>query len=314
MNFQKIWKIGAVLAAAVLMLGIAAALSRPEPAETAEAPEPLVLHEPENVLPDAGLSYSAAGGIPEDTRRKYNIGSCKTLEGTPYVLAIFLDDDVSSWPEEKVHDYWDQLLFPGMAFLEENAAKWGVELDFQVGYYATYGHPHRPVKYDGVIKTFQKSGDTSRDILEQAAASLGFGTKEEMHEAIQEYSGQEQVAYVIMLNKGGRSYSIGYHNDPAFTGYDGPLMEYCVIYTGFTDTSGDTGSDCIAHEMLHLFGAEDYYILENRKQLAREIYPKDIMLCAMPDLEYFDLGDFTAYTVGWTDEVPEVCMNEKWWS
>lgn len=310
MKFQKVWKIGAVLAAAVLVLSIAATLFQPQ---TPEAPEPLVLHESETMQADAALSDSTGSGIPENTRYKYNIGSCKTLEGTPYVLAIFLDDDVSSWPEEKVYDYWDELLFPGMAFLEENAAKWGVELDFKVGYYATYGHPDRPVKYDGVIKTFT-DGTTSQDILEQAAASLGFDSKQDMHRAIQEYSGQEQVAYVILLNKGGRSYSIGYNNAPVYTSYDGPLMEYCVIYTGFTDTSGDTGSDCIAHEMLHLFGAEDYYILENRKQLAREIYPKDIMLCAMPDLEYFDLGDFTAYTVGWTDEVPKVCMNEKWWS
>ena len=90
-------------------------------------------------------------------------------------------------------------------------------------------------------------------------------------------------------------------------------MEYCLIFTGFTDTSYDSASDTVAHETLHLFGAEDYYYPDSRKALAKQVYPTDIMLCAMSDLAYFTLDSYTAYCVGWTDTAPEVCSNPAWW-
>lgn len=250
--------------------------------------------------------------IPENKRSKYGSGTCYRLEGNPYILTIFLDDDVSSWNEEKVHIYLNDLVNPGLEFIEENAAKWGRELEFGIGYYATYGHPDRPVKYSGTVEA-HNDGNYSRDILEQAALSLGFDSKEHMHERIQDYSGQDQVGYIIMLNKGGRSYSMSYEYAKNTTENRANAMEYCVIYTGFTDDSGDTASDTIAHETLHLFGARDYYIPESRIALARELYPKDIMLCDMPDLAYFELNEVTAYSVGWTDQMPDVLSREDWW-
>ncbi len=252
-----------------------------------------------------------------NTRWMYNAGNCSTLAGNPYVITIFLDDDESSWQEEKVLQYLQEVVAPGLDFIEAEAAKWGVSLEFRQGYYATYGHPDRPVKYDGAI--LRNDGDgCSPDILDQAALSLGFDSREHMHDCLREYSGQEQIVYNIMLNKGGRSYSLPFRtqdvdNYQAKYGTYNYFMETTVIFTGFTDDSGDTASDTIAHETLHLFGAEDYYMPPARELLARELYPKDIMLCHMPELEYFDLGDFTAYCVGWTHEVPAVCGNNGWW-
>ena len=261
-------------------------------------------------IPEAESVISGQTGIPANTRRSYDAGTCRKLEGSPYVLAIFLDDDESSWPEEKVKRYWYDLLVPGQEFIEKHAAKWGKALDFQRGFYATYGSPDRPVKYDGVVQRYI-DGSYSKDILDKAAAALGFASREEMHRCLQEYTGQEQIAYVILLNKGGRCYSMAYRH----SGRDELelRMEYCVIYTGFTDDSGDTASDAIAHEMLHLFGAEDYYMPEKRKALAQKQYPEDIMLCAMADLKFFDLEENTAYCVGWTDKEPAVCTEPDWW-
>ena len=261
----------------------------------------------EGVAPD---QKQGTGIVPADTRESYDCGSCRQLKGNPYLLVIFLDDDVSSWSEDQVLAALDEQILPAESFMEENASQWGVELDLRIGYYATYGHPDRPVKYNGSIKTYENG--TSRDLLEQAAATLGFSSKEEMHEKMMELSGQEQVGYVFMLNKGGRSYSSNYANCRG-TSAGNYQMEYSVIYSGFTDTSHDTGSDTVTHEVLHMFGAEDYYYPDSRKFLARKYYPKDIMLCAMPALEYFELGDFTAYTLGWTDREPAICSDPGWW-
>lgn len=249
--------------------------------------------------------------LPENPRVKYNAGSCRRLEGKPYVLVVYLDDDESNWTEKEVLSYQQELIEPALTFMEENAKKWGVFLDIGMGYFATYGHPDRPVKYDGIVEDFN-DGKTSDDILEQVARTLGHESKTAMHDAISKFAGTEQVAYIIMMDKGGRSYSVA-HYKPEEVVDQHYWMEYCLVFSGFTDTSRDSASDTIAHEMLHLFGAEDYYYPEGRKALANQYYPKDIMLCNEPDLQYFTLDEYTAYTLGWTDEIPEVCYMEDWW-
>ena len=246
-----------------------------------------------------------------DLRPGYNSGNCRRLAGKPFVMVIYLDDDVSSWTEEEVGSYTENLIYPALDFLEDNAAKWDVSLNLKTGYYATYGHPDRPVKYDGVIDPFE-DGNISRDILDQAALSLGFDSKEDMHDNLTEFAGTDQIAYVVMVDKGGRSYSLPYQGRNRGVSSDYQL-EYAVIFSGFTDTSRDSASDTIAHELLHLFGAEDFYYPASREALAEEYYPTDIMLCAMPDLPYFTLGAYTAYTLGWTDTVAEVCAEPGWW-
>lgn len=92
--------------------------------------------------------------LPANPRLSYNAGSCRRMEGKPYVVVIYLDDDVSNWTEEEVKFHQENLINLGLAFIEENAKKWGVFLDIGVGYYTTYGHPDRPVKYNGIVENY----------------------------------------------------------------------------------------------------------------------------------------------------------------
>lgn len=50
----------------------------------------------------------------------------------------------------------------------------------------------------------------------------------------------------------------------------------------------------------------------NRKSLAKKHYPSDIMLSAKYCIGSNNIGDATAYYIGWTDKVPDVLYNEKW--
>lgn len=249
--------------------------------------------------------------VDPQLRPGYDAGNCRQLKGAPFVMVIYLDDDVSNWTEEEVLTYNETLIEPALSYMEENAAKWGVYLDLNYGYYATYGHPDRPVKYNGTVENFN-DGKTSDDILDQAALSLGFESKEAMHDRLREFSGSTQIAYLIMMDKGGRSYSCNYSQDNPWKDHEYAL-EFSLIFSGFTDTSRDSASDTVVHETLHLFGAEDYYYPDSRKALAEKYYPEDIMLCAMSDLAYFTLEEYTAFTLGWTNQIPEVCTLPGWW-
>ena len=74
------------------------------------------------------------------------------------------------------------------------------------------------------------------------------------------------------------------------------------------------GSATITHEILHLFGAEDYYKPYDRLVLAEKYYINDIMLLDSYRLSRLDIGTYIGYCIGWTDQIPEICYNEKWYS
>ena len=58
------------------------------------------------------------------------------------------------------------------------------------------------------------------------------------------------------------------------------------------------------HELLHLFGAEDLYQPEARRELAKELYPDEVMLQSHRALDEIQIGPHTEYLIGWSTEKP----------
>lgn len=256
------------------------------------------------------LDELMTGGIfspknnPYGFRYYYEMGINQHLEGTPYIMVFFLDDDMSCWTEDSVKKFYNKLVTPSLSFLEESAAGYGVDLAFQVGYDATYVHPDKPLRYNGIVEP-NSNTRASLDIVDQAACAMGFSSKVEMHRYLQEYSGEEEIIYLFMLNKSGQTHAAVYGNSTECINYNGLLFEYCVIYTGFQEGVENVGNDAVAHEILHLYGAEDYYIPEERSAVASFLCPDDIMLCAQSDVSDYRVCELTAYSVGWFEIVPE---------
>ena len=226
------------------------------------------------------------------------------------MILIFLDDNESSWDDTAYSSQWTDVIEPGLDYLEDRAADWGVPLDFDVGVYRTEND--RTVRYNGTVADIDESKH-SADILEQAAKSIGFSSASHMKTHLQGYSGQQEIICMIFMNKDGRSYSI---NDERDDGYD--IMEYCVVFTHGSNYSYKTPPATIAHELLHNYGAMDYYDpygeYPNRKQLAEQYFYTDIMLRTYYDISYNTIGSYTAYSVGWSDTFPAVCDCPEWWS
>ena len=133
-----------------------------------------------------------------------------------------------------------------------------------------------------------------------------------MNDSLKEELNVKQVAYLLAINKDGRSYKL-YHSQSSIE----RQYEFCVF---FSQSIGHTDTTCystIAHEILHLFGAEDYYDpygdYPERETLAQKLYPDDIMFSTVTDVNDVNVGNYTAYSVGWTNQLPEECNTDKWW-
>ena len=258
--------------------------------------------ERKNMLPPITDTYQ------DEYRPGYLLGNCRSLQGNPLVVLLFIDDDDSCWSASEVTEYINTYVDEGLRYLEDKAKEWNVELDFSVVSFSTPLSDYT-LEYEGsVIKDLRING-SSKDVLDQAAKDMGFFSNWELYSTFKTLHGdKDDIIFLTLINKPGKSYA-----RHAISVGECSYSEHCVIFSEYLegDSFGCMAST-IAHELLHLFGAEDYYDGQ-REALASLTYPNDIMLW-MPKKAYDNkIGDCTAYSVGWTDTVPKVCYNELWW-
>ena len=246
-------------------------------------------------------------------RSGFDIGTCRTLAENTAIVLLCADDDISSWDNESIAQVRTQTEAAAQ-FIREQAASYGFSLEVPVYVYAT--NEARQIRFDGTIST----GGANCDALTSISQNWGFADKWAMHEALQEQLQAEQIAYVVAHNKDG--YSFAQAEDHRNAGaYDWRIPEYVIIeYPEIADRA-----ETILHEILHLFGAQDFYrkefetdsgtivYNETRALMAQDLYPYEIMLCTTGDISQVQLSEFTAYTVGWLDTLPEEYNCDAWW-
>lgn len=238
-------------------------------------------------------------------RVDYDLGTCRNLSGNVSVILFYMDDFESKWTADEITSFTNNEVKPGLAFLEKEAKSYGVELDLSIK------QCYSSIFYDDeVILNIKETGLATVDVLSQAAHGLNFSSDEEMIADFKSQYGTEVVCFTI-FNKNGTAYAINPRR-----GQSMQIEEHCIIFaydlnSNHKDPIGSQSS-IVAHEMLHLFGAEDFYATANRKTLAKKYYPADIMLGANYYIITNNIGDATAFYIGWTDEVPDVLYDENW--
>lgn len=238
-------------------------------------------------------------------RPDYDLGTCRNLSGDVSVVLFFMDDFESEWFEHEITAFVENEIKPGLAFLVQEAEKYGVELRLHIR------KKHFDLYYnDDVIVSVKETGLATIDVLDQAARGLGYANEAELIDALKaEY--QTEIVCLTAFDKNGTAYAINPKR-----GADYSVEEHCILFTNDLHPTGHepigAQASIAAHEMLHLFGAEDFYATSGRKSLAQKYFPNDLMLGANYDVSTNRIGGATAFYIGWTDEIPEVLEREDW--
>ncbi len=251
-------------------------------------------------------------GKYEPARSEHDIGTCRTLAKDVAVIVLFTDDDASAWDEASMRTV-QQDVENAIALVRDTAASYGVELTLPI--YSYSSDEKRTIRYSGVVDT----GGAKLDALASIAANWNYASKQELHAALQDYTGMEQLAYMVITNKSGYCYAQALtHRSPAD---EWCVPEYCVVAAKTANGSSRFGGTYL-HEFLHLFGAQDFYrkeiggtiYNESRSAEAARLCPGAIMLGGNMDIAQAEISGFTAYCVGWIDFLPSNYDTREWWA
>lgn len=240
-------------------------------------------------------------------RPDYNYRTCKKLSGNVSVILFYVDDFESSWTDSDIENFTKNEVEPALDFLENEAKKYQLELNLTVQ--KTYSS----IYYDDeVITSVPLTGYASGDVLWNAALQINYSSSEKMINSFKRLYKTDEVVCFTIFNKSGTAYAL----NPTRGTDDMNIDEHCILFARdiYMTQNGLAGSQSavVAHEMLHLFGAEDLYAKDSRKKLAKTYYPKDIMLTTAYDILENKVDEVTAFYIGWTDKVPDVIYNDKW--
>ncbi len=195
-------------------------------------------------------------------------GVCDMLKGNVLVTFVLVDDLGSSWTSAD-KDRFKRIQNNASRRLEDEAKEYGAELSITTQF----------IKCELAIK----ADSVEHSWMDVALDAVGlYGGNET--EALKNNGEFNEAPIIFALNKDGRGHAD--NRKDAF--------EYAVIY-GFSD---------YRHELLHLFGAVDFYLPEAVSDFADKHFNNSIMFGSDDgDGNEKCVDSFTAYLIGWTDKV-----------
>ena len=190
-------------------------------------------------------------------------GNCETLTGKICLMLVFVSDIESTWDSASRAEA-ESKLCEEMVKMMDYADGFGVDLSIYYG------------EWDLYLPTDVESY-TAYDWQETFVSKVGYDSFHDVQLSLEREWQVASVPLVFVLNKEGRAC--------AYTQSAAAGEEFLTVY------SSDYSSFC--HEMLHLYGAEDYYYPKTVTDAAKTYFPGSIML------DGSTVDDFTAYIVGW---------------
>ncbi len=241
--------------------------------------------------PPAAAQTRQIAFLKSNQTSKRNIGSAGTLTGKTLVHHIFCTDVDGSWPLEEQHVAREKMT-RGMDFIARQSAARGQQVTFR----NQWG---RMVRVSGHIPTDPLANpDWTERVIRQSAGQSATALVGDL----QRQFGVDNAVICLHVNKPALSYNLAYYTNVAkrFS------AERMVCFAAYPD-GRQTAAATYAHELLHLFGAGDLYFPydqdDERKRVAGQWFPDDVMYRVDYDLGRLNIGNYTAFRVGWLDKL-----------
>jgi hypothetical protein len=239
------------------------------------------------------VALLGAGELDHD---KWRAGSARTLTGKVYTLSIFISEPGDPWrPADKLAMLDRQR--SAESWLATQAKRYGKELTFEHGQFG--------LEQDVVLEVIPEadaSGDEPVDWVSRVVPMVGYTDALQLYRQLADDYGCDNAHVIIYANKRGIGYAMAYSTDMDEQMY---FVEGAILHRFYPDGREMTTAS-IAHELLHLYGAWDLYQTFSQtadvEAQARKTFADDIMLRVSYDIHELEVGELTAWLVGWHDQ------------
>lgn len=240
----------------------------------------------------AAEDFDQFKGQPTNQSSKRDNGSCRVLAGKVVLTNIFVSDPESEWDRQRRREVRRRMA-QALKFIDRQAARYGQTLQFhQTKFSFAYQHP--------IPTRLGADPAWTQQVIESAAGE----SPNDLAARLRRELAADGVLIVLHVNKSARSYNLTYYQS-IDCNY---RAERIVCFTNYEDDR-QTAAGSYAHEILHAFGAGELYFpydeTDSRKQVAARLFPQDIMYRVEYQLRELEIGDYTAYRIGWIDTLHE---------
>ena len=226
-------------------------------------------------------------------RSSFALGSARHLEGKNVVVSLFANSPDSKWDDDEKERMLKQLK-TACEYIEDTASSYGKHVEM---IYDWSEEDKADLIESGYV--FWRISSTPMNKQEahlDAKISTWLNNYVDYEALLKEYDA-DNIFLIVYLDTGGRPYAITYD------GIDNP-SESLIMYSGQNPAA-------VAHEILHLYGAHDFYegaeYTDDAVRYLTEKYPNDIMLRTDGGSEIpNEVGELTAYHLGWVDRIEDV--------
>lgn len=229
-----------------------------------------------------------------EPRSSYMLGSAPEAKGRNVIVSLFVDTPLNTWTDKEMED----TLIPlkkACDYIEKSAERYDTDTEFIYDF-----KDEKDLKLRTRIYKKVSEDDAFTDFLDKRTA-IWIKYHTDYDKLLKEYDA-DGVFMIIHFKEEGRSYAVCYDGEDNED-------ESLIVYA-------DASPAEYAHEILHLYGAHDFYkdaeYTDDVVKYIEKNYPKDIMLSLGSEGRINrDIGPITAYHLGWIEEPKEVGLFEQ---
>lgn len=271
-----------------------------------------LLMEPVEDNPATSQYFRYVGPFCDDWRAKdrpampWRKVACPPLRGRVVLVSLFVGADGQGWSDEEIARHLASLE-RAARWMEEQAGRYGVEASvgtadvyFQVDGGDTPEVDMEVAQSGGQVGLFEAEMTVrALTLMSRAAAEMGFRDAVDFVQEVAARLPGSTVAWLLHLRLAGRSYAVPLNR----TELDGVSLAFChARQANFTEPlvrPPVPRAGVLAHEILHLFGAEDKYGWPLSHFPPRSVSGRDVMRLDSERLADLRVDPLTASELGW---------------
>ncbi|CAN5678310.1 hypothetical protein BH10BAC3_BH10BAC3_02540 [soil metagenome] len=230
---------------------------------------------------------------------KWRAGSANKLEGNVYTISCFISDTSNEWQYDEKVDILKKV-DTSANWLTQQAAKNNTILHFSNG---TIGLTN-DIK-QSQLERGTASGKERVDLISLVLAQNGYNNPIALCDSIFANTKCKNVQILLFAKGNGNGYSMTYSSEMNKELY---FVEGAILYEKYWNNY-KLAPASIAHEILHLYAAWDFYKTfqqsEEHQNKAMQLFPNSIMLRTAFNIDELNVDEVTALLVGWSNSPKE---------